>query len=83
MAEIAIERKPKQRWWPWALAALLLLAVIGTTWILMGPEGNRLGTDTDTLGIYAPGEPGGVLDQPVPPGSGPPEAGEAPVGPIP
>jgi hypothetical protein len=46
MAEIDIEKRPRQSWWPWALAAFLLLIVVGTAWYLAGPEGDGFGDDT-------------------------------------
>ena len=54
MADIDIERRPKQSWWPWALALLLLVLVVGTTWYLAGPDSGRIRTDTDTPGVTRP-----------------------------
>jgi hypothetical protein len=61
MAEIDIERRPRQSWWPWALAALLLLLVVGTTWYLAGPEGDGFGDDTPST---VEPEPRAVPDNP-------------------
>src|SRR5688572_1928650 len=52
MAEIDIERKKTPAWFPWLLATLLLLAVVGTAWYLTGPGGGRLTTDTDSVGTF-------------------------------
>jgi hypothetical protein len=74
MAEIDIERKPRRSWWPWALAALLLLLVVGTTWYLAGPEGEYTRPDTDAPGTYEPqAQP--TPDEPGAPGTGPRQGG--------
>lgn len=70
MAEIDIERKPRQTWWPWALAALLLLLVVGATWYLAGPEGEYIRPDTDAPGTFEP-QARPIPDEPGEPGSGP------------
>jgi hypothetical protein len=44
MAEIDIERKRRQSNWPWALAVLLLLMVVGAAWYFTQPENQRPGT---------------------------------------
>ena len=36
MAEIDIERKPRQSGWPWAIAVVLLLMVVGAAWYFTG-----------------------------------------------
>jgi hypothetical protein len=59
MAEIDIERKPKQSGWPWALAVLLLLLVVGFAWYFTQPGNQRPGVPDllpDSAGT--PAQPG-------------------------
>jgi hypothetical protein len=70
MAEIDIERRGGPKRWPWALAALLLLLVVGTTWYLAGPGADRIGTDTDTVGTFTP-RPAEPTSPAAPPGTAP------------
>ena len=79
MADIDIERRPKQSWWPWALALLLLVLVVGTTWYLAGPEGDRVRTDTETPEMNRPEPaPTPLPDQPGAPTTSPGAPGGAP-----
>lgn len=51
MTEIDIERRRRFGGWSWALAVIVLLLVVGTTWYLAAGPGYEGGprTDTDTL----------------------------------
>ena len=61
MAEIDIERRPKNRW-SWVLAMIILLLVVGTAWYLASaPDDRSLLPDINRVDEQ----------QPVPPGTPP------------
>ncbi|MGH7476188.1 MAG: hypothetical protein ACRELD_07855 [Longimicrobiales bacterium] len=66
MAEILIERRPRHRWWLWALVLIVLVVTAAATWLYMG--GGRVEPAEPAPAETAPAQPErGTAPAPQPP----------------